>query len=115
MITRFPSTLRCLSLALLLLASGCSGDEPDAKAEAVPDADVLGVLGVGASPGAPPGEGEAAGAPTVPEKAAAPVAPDQTATGNTGLKVEISKPRFDSGRESSPPRVTESPGSSLDY
>lgn len=114
------TALRTVPLTLLLLAGGCSGDEAAPKAEAPPDADVLAVLGVPASPGAPAGEGAAQGAGgaftgkpasiQAPPEAASRPGPDAKP-----LKVEISEPRFDSGKKAPAPRVAESPGSSLDY
>ena len=103
--------LRLLPLALLLLAGGCSGDEPAPKAQATPDADVLAVLGVPASPGAQEG------VPAATVKAPASGAPENApgAAASRPLQVEISEPRFDSGKQAPVPTVSATPGSSLDY
>lgn len=120
MYTPLFQLLRSFPLALLLLAGGCSGDEPATKAEAAPDADVLAVLGVPASPGAQTGKGEEQeGVPAstgkVPSSEASPEAASGAAPDASPLKVEISEPRFDSGKQAPAPRVPQSPGSSLDY
>lgn len=116
MFSQLVSTLGILSLALFLLAGGCSGDEPATKAEAAPDADVLRVLGVPAAPGGAAGKGEEQTEPV--DAGNAPVgaaALEKSSGASRPLKVEISEPRFDSGKQAPAPRVSQSPGSSLDY
>ena len=116
MYTPLFQLLRSFPLALLLLAGGCSGDEPAPKAEAAPDADVLAVLGVPASPGAPAGKGAARAEPVDAAKAPAGAGAHENASGaSRPLQVEISEPRFDSGKTSPAPTVSQAPGSSLDY
>lgn len=117
MYTPLFQLLRCLPLALLLLAGGCSGDEPATKAEAAPDADVLGVLGVPAAPGGAAGKGVTTAAPAEAGKAPASGAPENAsgAAASGPLKVEISEPRFDSGKQAPAPTASQAPGSSLDY
>ena len=117
MISRFPSTLRTLPLALLLLAGGCSGDEPATKAEAAPDADVLGVLGVAAAPGgtaAQSGSKEAGASKTV-DKVREDRTPPEAAPGGQSLKVEVSAPRFASDKQAPAPTPSATPGGALDY
>lgn len=114
--TQLLPTLRFLSLALLLLTGGCSGDEPATKAEVAPDADVLRVLGVPAAPGGAPGKGETQAEPVDAGKAPAGAAPLEKPSGaSRPLRVEISEPRFDSGKASPAPTASQAPGSSLDY
>lgn len=115
--TQLLSPLRALPLALLLLAGGCSGDDSAPKAEAAPDADVLGVLGVGAAPGgtaAKPGRTEA-GASGTADKAREDRTPPEAAPAGQSLKVEVSAPRFASDKQAPAPTVSATPGGALDY
>lgn len=116
MYTPLFQLLRCLPLALLLLAAGCSGDEPATKAEAAPDADVLRVLGVPAAPGGAAGKDVTRAAPAEAGKPpASAAAPENTSGASRPLKVEISEPRFDSEKQAPAPTASQAPGSSLDY
>lgn len=117
MTPRLHSALRSFLLALLLLlAGGCSGDEPAANGATTPDADVLGVLGVGAAPGgAAPKSGRTEAGATPADKAREDRTPPEAAPAGQSLKVEVSAPRFASDKQAPAPTVSATPGGALDY
>ncbi|MBD5646071.1 MAG: hypothetical protein HDQ89_00060 [Desulfovibrio sp.] len=109
--------LRTLLLAPLLLAAGCSGDEPAATAGGTPDADVLGVLGVPAAPGGTAAQSgpKEAGAAGTADKARENRTPPEAAPAGQSLKVEVSAPRFASDKQAPAPTPSATPGGALDY